>query len=84
MGELIAKWEAMQTKTFTAWVNMHLAKRGKKIESVLTDLGDGVSLIHLLEIIGEGTIPKFVATPVCVYRRSRTSGRPSSSSRSTT
>eukprot|EP00727_Mastigamoeba_balamuthi_P009155 m51a1_g4862 putative actinin-like protein (622) ;mRNA; r:319376-322196 len=62
-SELVAKWEQMQTKTFTNWVNMHLAKRGKKIETVLTDLTDGVSLIQLLEIIGESTIPKYVANP---------------------
>jgi Ca2+-binding EF-hand superfamily protein len=58
-----AQWEAMQIKTFTNWVNMHLAKKGKKIGSIEEDFKSGVNLIQLLEIIGESTIPKYIAAP---------------------
>ena len=40
---------------------MHLAKRGKGIESPLTDFRDGVNLIQLLEIIGEESLGKYNA-----------------------
>jgi Ca2+-binding EF-hand superfamily protein len=63
MADTVAKWEAMQIKTFSNWVNMHLAKRGKKIDTVVEDFKTGVNLIQLLEIIGESTIPKYVAQP---------------------
>merc|ERR1712100_322180 len=46
-ADLIEKWEIIQTKTFTNWVNSHLVKRGKKIESVKTDLSDGVMLASI-------------------------------------
>ena len=38
-------------------------KRGEKIDSLLTDLRDGVKLIHLLEVISEETIPKYNRIP---------------------
>eukprot|EP01105_Mastigella_eilhardi_P007242 TRINITY_DN18745_c0_g1_i1.p1 TRINITY_DN18745_c0_g1~~TRINITY_DN18745_c0_g1_i1.p1 ORF type:complete len:626 (+),score=222.66 TRINITY_DN18745_c0_g1_i1:58-1935(+) len=64
VGDIHAQWERIQIKTFTAWANMHLAKRCQKIDSILTDFQDGVKLADLLEIIGDGSIkinknPKF-------------------------
>jgi len=61
-SDLVAQWEKVQIKTFTKWVNMHLAKKGRKIEDCTKDLRDGVELCALLEIIGETTI-KCVAKP---------------------
>jgi Ca2+-binding EF-hand superfamily protein len=61
--ELIEQWERIQTKTFTNWVNSHLIKRGKKIESVLTDLSDGVMLLHLLEAISGDSVGKINEKP---------------------
>lgn len=60
--ELVAQWEKVQIKTFTKWVNMHLAKRGRKINDITLDFKNGVELCALLEIIGETTI-KCVTNP---------------------
>lgn len=62
-SDLIEQWERIQTKTFTNWVNSHLIKRGKKIESVLTDLDDGVMLLNLLETISGDDVGKINSTP---------------------
>jgi len=62
-NDLIEQWERIQTKTFTNWVNSHLIKRGKKIENLLTDLSDGVNLLHLLEVISGDSVGKINATP---------------------
>lgn len=56
--ELVAQWEAVQIKTFTKWVNSHLAKRAIAIDNIRTAFTDGVNLIHLLEIISDETLPK--------------------------
>lgn len=42
---------------------MHLAKKGKHIDSILNDFKDGVRLCQLLEIIGEDSIPKINQNP---------------------
>jgi len=44
-------------------VNSHLIKRGLKIESVLTDLSDGVNLLNLLETISDDSVGKFNSKP---------------------
>jgi len=62
-AELVARWEQVQQKTFTNWTNMHLAKRGRKIESLVTDFKDGVSLLYLLSAISDEPVPKHVANP---------------------
>lgn len=60
---MVAEWERIQTKTFTKWVNSHLAKKGSKIENLLTDLTDGVKLIELLEVIADEKFPKYEKQP---------------------
>ncbi|KAL7718328.1 Alpha-actinin [Entamoeba marina] len=62
MSDTTAQWEKVQIKTFTKWVNMHLGKRGRKINDITTDFKSGVELCALLEIIGETTI-KCVTNP---------------------
>jgi|EP01047_Picozoa_sp_COSAG01_P065361 hypothetical protein len=50
-----ADWERQQIKTFTAWVNMYLS-RSKEVSPVmqlLTDFGDGIRLIKLVDNILE-------------------------------
>ena len=43
--------DAIQKKTFTKWINFHLAKRnGLIVHDLFTDLRDGHLLITLLEI----------------------------------
>lgn len=43
----------MQVKSFTTWVNLHLAKAGAELHDLKTDFGDGVNLIKLIEVISE-------------------------------
>ena len=41
----------MQKKTFTKWVNSHLARVGCRIQDLYVDLRDGKMLIKLLEVL---------------------------------
>lgn len=43
--------EAVQKKTFTKWVNSHLARVSCRITDLYTDLRDGRMLIKLLEVL---------------------------------
>lgn len=43
--------EAVQKKTFTKWVNSHLARVGCHIGDLYADLRDGFVLTRLLEVL---------------------------------
>eukprot|EP00026_Physarum_polycephalum_P006104 Phypoly_transcript_06145.p1 GENE.Phypoly_transcript_06145~~Phypoly_transcript_06145.p1 ORF type:complete len:556 (-),score=104.69 Phypoly_transcript_06145:172-1758(-) len=57
--EELAQWAEVQKRTFTRWMNVHLAKRGLKVENLSSDLQDGVLLINVLEEISGQKIPKY-------------------------
>eukprot|EP00834_Sanchytrium_tribonematis_P005767 NODE_373_length_8576_cov_0.988557.p1 type:complete len:582 gc:universal NODE_373_length_8576_cov_0.988557:4506-6251(+) len=57
------KWQDVQKKTFTKWVNSKLQLQKLKISDLVTDMTDGVKLIELLEIIGDEKLGKFNKTP---------------------
>lgn len=42
-------WVQTQIKTFTAWMNIHLRKRGIKVDDVISGVSAGVNLCHLME-----------------------------------
>lgn len=44
------KWELVQVKAFTSWLNGYLEKRDLKVESVEQDLQDGIKLLIFLEM----------------------------------
>ncbi|KAI6216017.1 Filamin-C [Aphelenchoides besseyi] len=46
-----AGWKKIQQNTFTRWVNQHLAAVGMSIDNLETDLGDGIKLIKLVEVL---------------------------------
>lgn len=50
------EWERIQIKTFTAWTNSFLRKRGVQIDNILTDFRDGKKLSILLEIISNESL----------------------------
>ncbi|XP_064407877.1 spectrin beta chain, non-erythrocytic 1 isoform X2 [Latimeria chalumnae] len=50
--------EAVQKKTFTKWVNSHLARVTCRILDLYTDLRDGRNLIRLLEVLSGEQLPK--------------------------
>ncbi|XP_066550926.1 spectrin beta chain, erythrocytic isoform X2 [Amia ocellicauda] len=50
--------EAVQKKTFTKWVNSHLARVSCRISDLYLDLRDGRMLIKLLEVLSGERLPK--------------------------
>lgn len=53
-----------QDKTFRKWLNSKLSARCiKPVETLQKDLGDGVVLIHLLEILGNESLGKYASNP---------------------
>nr|XP_028580924.1 spectrin beta chain, non-erythrocytic 1 isoform X3 [Podarcis muralis] len=50
--------EAVQKKTFTKWVNSHLARVSCRITDLYADLRDGRMLIKLLEVLSGERLPK--------------------------
>lgn len=63
MSALDKQWERIQQKTFTKWCNMHLGKRGQKIEDISKDFCNGLYLISMLEIIGAEDLGKHNKNP---------------------
>ena len=47
-------WIEVQKKTFTNWVNDKLKDTDRQVDELKTDLGDGVSLITLLQVLAPG------------------------------
>ncbi|XP_046506805.1 spectrin beta chain, erythrocytic isoform X3 [Equus quagga] len=50
--------EVVQKKTFTKWVNSHLARVPCRITDLYRDLRDGRMLIRLLEVLSGETLPR--------------------------
>ncbi|EKV12612.1 Alpha-actinin [Penicillium digitatum] len=57
------QWINVQQKTFTKWLNDKLKARRLSIEDLVTDLSDGVILIHLLEILGGESLGRYASRP---------------------
>jgi len=55
---LAGEREHVQKKTFTKWVNSHLARINCRITDLYTDLRDGKYLIKLLEILSGERLPR--------------------------
>ena len=58
----------MQLKSFTAWVNLQLAKVSLKVNDLRTELEDGILLLKLVEAISGEELGKYYKTPVRVHR----------------
>ncbi|XP_065832776.1 alpha-actinin-like [Oscarella lobularis] len=56
-GLMDPAWERQQRKTFTAWCNSHLRKKGLKIEEIDEGFRDGRNLLALLEVISGEAVP---------------------------
>ncbi|KAJ5134121.1 hypothetical protein N7448_000858 [Penicillium atrosanguineum] len=57
------QWINVQQKTFTKWLNDKLKARTLFIADLVTDLSDGVILIHLLEILGGESLGRYALKP---------------------
>lgn len=55
----------MQKKTFTKWVNSHLARVTCRVGDLYSDLRDGRNLLRLLEVLSGETLVS------CDHRRRR-------------
>jgi hypothetical protein len=55
--------DRIQKKTFTKWVNKHLAKEGHLVEDLFVDLQNGRNLIALLEALTSDRLVSFLYFP---------------------
>lgn len=55
--------EVVQKKTFTKWVNSHLARVSCRISDLYKDLRDGRMLIKLLEVLSGEMLVRFSSVP---------------------
>lgn len=58
-----AEWKRIQTNTFTRWANEHLKIIEKGINSLETDLSDGLALIALIEVLSQKKMSKHNIRP---------------------
>lgn len=58
-----AQWKRIQQNTFTRWANEHLKIIDKNIGNLETDLGDGLRLIALIEVLSQKRLPKHNKRP---------------------
>ncbi|TDG48153.1 hypothetical protein AWZ03_005328 [Drosophila navojoa] len=58
-----AKWKQIQENTFTRWANEHLKTVGSSIDSLETDLSDGLRLIQLVEVLSQKELPSHCQNP---------------------
>lgn len=58
-----AQWKRIQQNTFTRWANEHLKTVDKYINSLETDLSDGLKLISLIEVLSGKRLPKHNKKP---------------------
>ncbi len=57
------RWIKVQEKTFTKWLNAKLQERELEVKDLVTDLSDGVMLIHLLECLSSESLGRYAAKP---------------------
>ncbi|KAL1302461.1 hypothetical protein AAFC00_002853 [Neodothiora populina] len=63
MAVLEQSWVKVQEKTFGKWLNSKLVVRSVHIKDLVTDLSDGVILIHLLEILSNESLGRYASKP---------------------
>jgi len=58
------KWEAVQIKAFTSWLNGYLSKRNMEITDIQTELDDGTRMVNFLELLsGKKVKQKYIEKP---------------------
>jgi len=53
-----APWKKIQQNTFTRWCNEHLKVVNKRLVDLQADLGDGLRLLALLEVLSQRSMPR--------------------------
>ncbi|KAI1818780.1 calponin homology domain-containing protein [Poronia punctata] len=57
------RWIIVQQKTFTKWLNTKIESRGVQVKDLVTDLSDGIHLIHLLECLSNESLGRYASKP---------------------
>ncbi|UNI14220.1 alpha-actinin [Purpureocillium takamizusanense] len=57
------RWITVQQKTFTKWLNTKLDARDLEVKDLVSDLSDGVMLIHLLECLSNESLGRYASKP---------------------
>lgn len=64
MADQEAQWVVVQKKTFTKWLNMHLAKKGlPPMTNIINDWEDGINLIRLMNCLYDIPMPRYNPKP---------------------
>ena len=58
-----APWKRIQQNTFTRWANEHLKLLNRHVDDLQTELGDGLNLIGLIEVLSQKKIPRYNKKP---------------------
>ncbi|OAQ89200.1 alpha-actinin, sarcomeric (f-actin cross linking protein) [Purpureocillium lilacinum] len=57
------RWITVQQKTFTKWLNTKIDARDLEVKDLVSDLSDGVILIHLLECLSNESLGRYASKP---------------------
>ncbi|KAK3170085.1 hypothetical protein OEA41_009470 [Lepraria neglecta] len=63
MGVQEQSWVGVQEKTFSKWLNAKVKPREVAVKDLVTDLSDGVILIHLLELLSNDSLGRYASKP---------------------
>ena len=58
-----APWKRIQQNTFTRWANEHLKLVNRHLDDLQAELGDGLNLIALIEVLSQKRVPKYNKRP---------------------
>ena len=58
-----APWKRIQQNTFTRWANEHLKLINRHVDDLQAELGDGLNLIGLIEVLSQKKVPKYNKRP---------------------
>ena len=58
-----APWKRIQQNTFTRWANEHLKLLNRHVDDLQAELGDGLNLIALIEVLSQKKIPRYNKKP---------------------
>ncbi len=58
-----APWKRIQQNTFTRWANEHLKLVNRHVDDLQLELGDGLNLIGLIEVLSQKKVPRYNKRP---------------------
>jgi filamin len=58
-----APWKRIQQNTFTRWANEHLKLVNRHLDDLQAELGDGLNLVALIEVLSQKKVPRYNKRP---------------------